>query len=322
MIEMMATMALRTEKSDAVSKEYVREFQIHAARKLFEVAAKIREQVDKFYGVNIKWRYLRRIRLLLMYKKVNSLYARQKLRNWLRLCVRWKQVEYGMVMYKRIKDMWLVFNQWLKFMEKCYTLRSPGLGKECTRMKRRVGRYDQFLVDLKLLPKAIPYQVMNKMYAETMEAMFKRWFYYVQMRKGMWKVEELVVRRYELRSQRRVFGFWKTGVKISETYLKRWENVPYQEGRCTTDLECLRSRFISSYRGNLNILILRENSRREKTVKEDAINGPSFKKFIHGLRRTVQARVGLEQRMLIEAFGMRCESANHEANPDTDYYIR
>ena len=50
-----------------------------------------------------------------------------------------------MVTYKKIKDMWMVFNQWLKFMEKCYTLRTPGVGKEATRMKKRVGTYVEFL---------------------------------------------------------------------------------------------------------------------------------------------------------------------------------
>ena len=81
---LMNTVGKKTLVADEASKAYVAEFQIHAARKLFEVAGRIREEVDAFHGINIKWRYLRRVRLIVMYKKVNSLYARQKLRNWLR----------------------------------------------------------------------------------------------------------------------------------------------------------------------------------------------------------------------------------------------
>jgi len=305
MKQFMDTITSETREADIKSLNYVAEFQVHAARRLFEVAARIREEVDKFHGINIKWRYIRRIRLLIMMRRASSMYARQKLRNWLRLCVYWKKVEKGMVTYKRIKELWMCFNGWLKFMERQYTLRTPGMGKEATKAKKRVVVMSNFLKDHKLLPRAIPYQTMNKIYGQGIKATFMRWFHFTQMNKGTRKIEDLMVERHRLRFSRRVFHFWKTGVKVEDSYQRRREDISFAEGRCSTDLECLRARFINAYRGDLNIVIRRENLKRAREVAEEAKNGPSFKKFIHGLRRSVRARVMLEQRMLIEAFAER-----------------
>ncbi|GMH53787.1 hypothetical protein TrRE_jg84 [Triparma retinervis] len=305
MKQFMEQKASETHLADKKSLDYVAEFQVHAARRLFEVAARIREEVDRFYGVNIKWRYIRRIRLLVMMRRASSMFARQKLRNWLRLCVKWRKVEKGMVTYKRVKDLWVCFNGWLKFMERQYMFRTPGMGKEATKAKKRVVVMSNFLRDHKLLPRAIPYQTMNKIYGQGVKATFMRWFYFTMMNKNMRKIEDLMVERHELRFKRRVFHFWKTGVKTEDSYQRRKEDIPFSEGRCSTDLECMRARFINAYRGDLNILIRRENLKRARIVAEEARNGPSFKKFIHGLRNSVRGRVMLEQRMLIEAFAER-----------------
>jgi len=112
--------------ADEAAQHYVSEFHLHAARKLFATVAKIRAEVDKFNSVNIKWRYFRRIRLLLNYRKVTHLYNRQKIRNWLRLCARYRYVERGMVLYKKLKDKWKVFNKWLKYLQKMYVVRKRG----------------------------------------------------------------------------------------------------------------------------------------------------------------------------------------------------
>jgi hypothetical protein len=303
-----------TGNSDLLAMNYVAEFQVHAARKLFEVAARIRDEAIKFYSVNVKWRYLRRIRLLCMFKKVSSLYARQKLRNWLRLCVRWREVEKGMYKYHDLKDKWRVFNAWLRHVEEAYSTRSPGMGKATLRAKKNLVLYDEFLLEQKLIGVAIPYQVMNVIYATSGEKewrkkditpLFKRWQYYSAFKASMRKVTQCAVQRFNVRTVRRIFGFWKTGKKMSETYERRRLNVPYIEGRYNTDLECLRARFISSYRGKMSIIIRRENAKKMREVKLDALRGPSFKKFIHGLRRSVQERIQLEERMLVEAFRMR-----------------
>ena len=67
-----------TKDADATALKYVSEFHLHAARKLFATIAKIQNEVDLFHSYNIKWRYFRRIRLLLMTKKIASLHSRQK----------------------------------------------------------------------------------------------------------------------------------------------------------------------------------------------------------------------------------------------------
>ena len=321
----MGEISGKTHDSDVMGLDYVKEFQVHAARKLFDVAARIRDEAIKFNDVSIKWRYLRRIRLLCMFKKVGSLYARQKLRNWLRLCVRWREVEKGMFKYHDLKDKWLVFNSWLKHVESMYTLRSPGLGMATVKARKRLGEYDKFLGEQKLMAVAIPYQVMNEIYGTAGEKewrqkdispLFKRWQYYASFKSSMKKVEDIAVARYSIRLQRRLFGFWKTGKKISETYERRKLSPPFVEGRCNTDLECFRARFISTYRGAISILIRRENSKRELEVKTEARNGPSFKKFIHGLRKEVCDRIKLEEKMLVEAFKKRGHLEYEDAYSD------
>ena len=290
--------------ADEVAQKYVSEFQVHAARKLFATIVKIREEVEKFNSVNIKWRYFRRIRLLINFKKMEHLHNRQKIRNWLRLCARYRYVERGMVVYKSLKDKWKVFNKWLRYLQKMYVLRSVGISQECTRRRRRLVLYDKFLVESKLFGNCYPYQTLNVV-TTTRDALFYRWAKYVNKKATMRKISELSLKRYNYRFARRVFSFWKTGVKICNSFERRWANVPFLEGRCNADLECIRSRLITTWRGKISSHILVENKKRKKEVIVEAHKAPSFKKFIHGLRKDVYKRIKLEERMLIEAFEMR-----------------
>ena len=120
-----------------------------------------------------------------------------------------------MLVYKRLKDKWKVFNSWLKYLEKMYVLRSVGIGEECGRRRTRLRLFDGYLRGEKLRGgSSYPYQVLNNI-TTTREALFYKWAKYVNKKVAMRKITNLGLTRYNLRFARRVFSFWKTGVKIT-----------------------------------------------------------------------------------------------------------
>ena len=129
---------------------------------------------------------------------MEHLHNRQKIRNWLRLCARYRYVEKGMVVYKDLKDKWKVFNKWLKYLQKMYVLRSVGISQECSVRRKRLVLYDKFLVDSKLFPNCYPYQVLNVM-TSSIKALFYRWAKYTNKKMAMRKITELSVKRYNYR---------------------------------------------------------------------------------------------------------------------------
>ena len=109
-------------------------------------------------------------------------------------------------------------------------LRSVGVSQECSRRRKRLVFYDEYLIDSKLFSNNhYPYQVLNKI-TTTRDALFYRWAKYTNTKISMRKIETLAVNRYNFRFARRVFSFWKTGVKMSNSFERRWSNLPFLEG--------------------------------------------------------------------------------------------
>ena len=183
---------------------------------------------------------LRQLRLPMMTRRSETLYRRAKLRNWCRICARYKYLWRAMPVYRRIRTKWVCFSMWLRFMGHRFAIETPSLAAEVRRRRDLANRFDIVMqkrgVDIKTDEHSARTKVSDN------HAFFLRWVQYTQWRVCCRKLAESSCHRRRHRLLRRTFGAWFTGLRPTHSYENRVAKPTFIEERINADVSKLRLR--------------------------------------------------------------------------------
>lgn len=284
---------------------YISQFKRHAADNMLTVLCKISREVDVLLMRMEMKKYFRGLRMPMLMKRGMALYNYKKMSNWIRICNRLISISRNAPHYHRSRTMWVMFNRWLKLIEKESLDASPGLINALNRRKELMPKFANLLKTAGF--KKIPYTSSKRLYAacSTKRAVFSRWIQEVQESKCFGLMQTKASELFKWRLLQRCFYCLRTFMRTEDTFDMRREYAPFVIFRINADLEQLQKRFIAHRRRSLPFCIKSMNQRTVYYQIRDARKTPSFKSFLLGYRDQVNRRLVREQRILLDAFETR-----------------
>lgn len=85
--------------------------------------------------------FFRQLRFKMLERRSWRMYNKAKLRNWLRICNRFKHLLRGMDRFHALRTKYRCFLQWLRHVEKAIVLCSRGLRPMLRRRQKLMSRY-------------------------------------------------------------------------------------------------------------------------------------------------------------------------------------
>jgi hypothetical protein len=171
--------ALELAKTNEI--EFANNYKINCVKKLVDVLVNVYEAAQLAYTwklVKVLFRYLRMPLL-----KKRSIYMRNRamLKNYIRVCKRLVSLSNCVYKYKDLRSIWVMFNRWLKLIERNRLDTSPGL---ILRTKRTMEMYRGFDDAIKEQGfQVLVYPMTSKLLPVTIEfrQLFLRWKMYTQV---------------------------------------------------------------------------------------------------------------------------------------------
>ncbi len=294
-----------SKKAIANEMEYVSKFKIHAADVLITVLGKIYKEVQAFLLKSETKRYFRAIRMPMITQRSHAMFNRKKMVNWIRICRRLASLYKNAPVYYVKRKSWIVFNRWLKLVEKESLDTSPG---HVQFIRRQMEFYSKFSNRLKtngLVKTVYPNPKKLLSVAADTESIFCRWLMAVTEDKLFRIMEDLAYKAYSLKLLQKVFWSLRTLMTPTETVDFRAENVPFLLVRAKCDLDQLSKRFVAKRRKNFQVVICNWNRRYAYFSMREAKKAISFKNFLAHYRVSVNRRLIREQRILVDSFDLR-----------------
>ncbi|CAM9316446.1 unnamed protein product, partial [Choristocarpus tenellus] len=139
-----------------------------------------------------------------------SLYNRQRMRNWLRICARLCYLHRGMPLYRHLRIKWAVFQKLLAAVEYRFCYGTDGLPQRLRRCSELLLGFSALLKGRGLVP---GYYCPSVLLPATLDfrALFQRWKQHTQQRAMRRLLESLLNERRRLRQLRGVFRAWHMG---------------------------------------------------------------------------------------------------------------
>lgn len=284
---------------------YISQFKRHAADLMLTTLCKISREVDILLMRRQLKKYFRSLRMPMLDKRGTALFNYKKISNWIRICKRLMSISHSAPKYHRWRTLWVVYNRWLKLVEKESLEATPGLVKEVSRRKELLPKFSKVLVAAGF--KKMPYVSNKRLYAaiSTKRAIFFRWVQETQEVKLFALMEDRAGQLAKWRLIQKCFFALRTSMRVEDTYTMRCTNKPFVLVRAESDLDQLRKRFIAVRKRSLALAIASMNRRTVHYQIRDARRQPCMKKFLLGFRSEVDRRLVREQRILLDAFEAR-----------------
>jgi hypothetical protein len=125
--------------------KYVSELKMHTARTILHLLNTVRHNSEKALDYLIAWRYFRALRVPYYDRKAFHLRNKQKLRNWLRHCVRLQRLDRGMPRFRKLRVLWRCWHKLLRHAENRRKNRTPALRDHLVALSNRAGRFNALL---------------------------------------------------------------------------------------------------------------------------------------------------------------------------------
>ena len=285
--------------------EYIDKFKIHAADNLLTVLARIYREVQVLLMKAETKRYFRALRMPMIKKRSNAMFNRKRMVNWIRICRRLGGLYDRAPVYYKRRKVWVVFNRWLKLVEKESLNVTPGLVQTLVRTLDLFKPFHFYLKENGFQKTVYPSS--KKLYnaCSTLSGIFKRWCMCVAEDKMFRLMEEKANTLYSLKLLQKTFWSLKTLMTPEETYSFRLDYFPFTLTRAKADLDQYTKRFIAARHKNLLINIADYNRRYTFYSMREAKRAPRFKTFIEGYKIWVNRRLIREQRILVDSFENR-----------------
>ena len=252
-------------------------------------------------------RYFRALRGPYSEKLAFCMFNRKKLSNWLRLCKRLIAINKKMPWFRKMRSMWVIFNRWMKLVEREQMNVTPGLVDIIRRRCLLLPGYSDMLSDRGI--KEIVYVNSANLRSATSEfaAVFLRWQMYIQESKVFKMLKERASSLYRLMLLNKVFYALRFALSHDDTEHIRRKNIGFPIIRLQTDLDQITKRFISLRRLGLQFIVGQYNRKFAAYTVNDARTSLSFKRFLSKFKAEVACRLTTEQRVLSECFEHRGE---------------
>lgn len=293
--DMLASEREKTLQAAHRALEYVNNIAVNAAHNLTNVL----EGVFLSHEFNIKRRYFRSLRLPIMIKKVDKMFIKKKLSNFIRLCKNFVLLQNNIHRYRERTLQKSCFECWFVFLYKVNITRSCGILLFCKTEKRHVSAFDTYLEQQGMVPGFKSYELMNPL-TSTIKAVFSRWVSYTAKK----KIGERIIYSFRKKSQLKLLLRVFRGIKQNEP-TDADSSSCFLLRRYSLDLDLMFKYTITSQRNTLSSMIRHQNYERKRAIIEGARSGPSFKKFLSEHTNLVQRRINAEQIMLEKSFKLR-----------------
>jgi len=123
----------------------VSELKVHTARTILHLLNTVRHNSEKALDYLIAWRYFRALRVPYYDRKAFHLRNKQKLRNWLRHCVRLQRLDRGMPRFRKLRVLWRCWHKLLRHAENRRKHRTPALRDHLVALAARAGKFNTLL---------------------------------------------------------------------------------------------------------------------------------------------------------------------------------
>jgi hypothetical protein len=312
--EVMNTELASTEEAIDLEIAYSRNFKLDAARIMLEVLYGIRIAVlDNLLKVEMK-KYFRILRLPMLLRRSRAMCSRKRIINWLRICRRLRSLSTHANYYYTVRTKWILFNRWLKYLERDAFITTPGLKDELRRRGELIPKYSDLLSSRGIKPIVYHNSLKLRHASSDLRATFARWQYYTQSQSLFKKLKYLVMRKYLLNMVQKCFYALKTFMLPSETRKDRQLLDESTAGgvprslpllRLEQDIQQISKRFISKLHRTLVYVVRRYNIYFNAYVKKYGRKSTTFKQFVINYDNEINRRLATEQRILVDAFERR-----------------
>ena len=226
-------------------------------------------------------KYFRTLRIAMSMRRTQAMRNRKKMINWIRVCRRLTALQEHAHVYRAKRLMWVLFNRWLKYVEKEALDCSPGLVVEIIQRNEKHQRLTLYLEDLNF--KRVVYTTSKrlKMAMEKQEALFLRWVTFTQEEKLYRLMSQRNHKLHKLRLMQRCFLAIKTSLPAREIYqlAKDHEREFFPLVRVTCDLEQIAKRFVAIRKRSVFHVITKYNRKFVGLVQKEAKQETNYKKF-------------------------------------------
>ena len=286
---------------------YAIDFKRHAADILLDALAKVYEESQMQYIKGEARKYFRTLRIAMFMKRTKAMCNRKKMINWIRVCRRLTALQEHAHVYRSKRMMWVLFNRWLKFVEKEALDCSPDLVVEIIKRNEKHQRLTLYLEDLNFKRVVYTTSPRLKMAMQKLEALFLRWVMFTQEEKLYRMMSNRNHKLHMLRLMQRCFLAIKTSLPAREIYqlAKEHEREFFPIVRVTCDLEQIAKRFVAIRKRSVLHFIQKYNRKFVGLVRKEAKHETNYKKFKVEFKMQLAKRLTVEQRILSESFDMR-----------------
>lgn len=303
--------------------EYADKFKLHAARLMLDTLSKINHEVKQLLMRRAVKGYFRMLRLPRLEAVSKIMLNRKRLQNWIRLCRRLASVYDKMPFYRKRRQMWIIFNRWLKLIEMNRIGCSHGLVNELKTRRAGFLSYDHYLSHdvYPAIVKTVYFMNCRIQYeVGTREACFYRWKSFSVENYFFRKLFICAIRWRRLKVLEKCFWVMKRiGTRgILGALIKRYPSRMLQ--RCECDFDQITKRFCALRKKTVHYVTGKWNRKFIFKYKQDALHEQTFKQFMVRLMEGGKTRALSEQRMLVTAFeargSLQCVDVRAPASPD------
>ena len=286
---------------------YALDFKRHAAGLLVDALVRVYDESQMQYIRGEARKYFRTLRMAMMMKRTKTMCNRKKMVNWVRICRRLAALEDHAHVYRSKRLLWVLFNRWLKFVEKEALDCSPNLVVEILQRNEKYQRLTLYLEDMNF--KKVVYTTNPRIAAamRTTVALFLRWVMFTQQEKLYRKMAKCNTKLHRLRVLQRCFLAIKTSLPAKEIHQLANDHIRefFPIVRVTCDLEQLAKRFVAVAKRSVLHSIQKYNRKFTGLVRKDAKRETNYKNFKVNFKVELAKRLTVEQRILSESFDVR-----------------
>lgn len=301
-----------TEEAIERQMEYARKFKYHAIDLLLTVLVKIKEQVVHTLLRNELKTFFRALRLPMLISRSKKMLVRKRIKNWLRICIRLRNIDKKAPFYYSSRILWKVFNSWLKFIEQ---IKLETSSKLLPVLRRKLELYKSFNNDIisnsfSISSLFIGYKKKFMNYLNNFKVIFLRWKCYTQEKLFFKMLKNKVNEIYKYTLLKKCFWGLKTnGKPISQLFdiAKKDKNALICPCiiRYKADLDQILKRFVYLRKKNLLKIYKEQVNKQIESSKRSGKSALSFKKFMKLFSEEMSQRINSEQRILFESFEKR-----------------
>jgi hypothetical protein len=251
---------------------------------------------------------LHAMRIPVLYRTTSHLLNKNRIKNWLRICARFRYLYRGMPVYHRLRTKYMCFLKWLKFLDNKFKLEEYSMGEQLRRRRKLFVRYSQLLAhehDEEQAAASSDLRDRGFDFSNSLRGTYHRWVEFAQSQLAYKMLVRKARARSDVRLLHRCFMSLREHLKPQYTLEHRRANKPFEETCLDADIDKLRVRMLLHMRKSYSYRFRKLGRWLVKKRKATTRNQDTLKKLLDEQQAEVKRRLELERRLLFNAFEQR-----------------